>query len=391
MLSPVSRATAAKTVAGAIIVATIAGCGLSLTIALLAVRLDAAGFSARAIGINTAAGGIATLLGAPAIPWTARKIGVSRLLMAALAVGGVTLVGFTLGDSYTLWLALRFMLGLVVTVSFVLSEFWITTWAPDGRQGLAIGLYAASLGAGFAVGPVILAWVGTSGNLPFYVGAALFAAAAGPLALNARGAPPLEVRSRKPLLTVLLEAPAATLAALLQGAIEVAGMSLLPVYALRVGLGVTESALLASLFILGNSALQLPLGVLADRFDRRKLLLGLGLVGFVGAVVLGEAGVAHLRVFEILLLLWGGIVGALYPVGLSQLAAMYRGPDLASANSAFVMAYALGMLAGPPLIGAGLDVSPAGFFWTVAVLLALYLMVAGTHLVYTGRTRRSLS
>jgi hypothetical protein len=38
------------------------------------------------------------------------------------------------------------------------------------------------------------------------------------------------------------------------------------------------------------------------------------------------------------------------------------------------MLYALGMLLGPPIVGAGMDfTSPNGFFFSTALLLALYL------------------
>ncbi len=382
-LRPITEATrSVRTLAGAILVATIVGCGLSLTIALIAVRLDSAGYSARAIGLNTASGGVATLVIAPFIPWCAQKIGVARVLLIALLFGGAALLGFTLTSSYTAWLALRFVVGASVTVMFVLSEFWITTFAPPERGGLWIGIYVASLAAGFAVGPLALVAVGTTGALPFALGGALFIGAAGPLMLNAADAPALKTRSRKTLLTFLREAPVATLAALLHGAIEVAGMSLLAVYALRAGVGIANGALFASLFILGNSALQLPLGLLADRLDRRKLLLGLAAAGFVGAAFLGIVGVGNLVIFEAVLLLWGGCVGALYPVGLGLLGASYRGGDLASANAAFVMTYAVGMLAGPPIIGAGLDaLSPSGFFWSIAAMIALYLVVAVAQIV----------
>ena len=340
-------------------------------------RLDHAGYSARAIGLNTAAGGLATLVIAPLIPWGAQKLGVARVLLVALVAGGLALIGFTLTSSYTAWLALRAVVGASVTVMFVLSEYWITTFAPPERGSLWIGIYVTSLAAGFAVGPLALVVVGTTGALPFLLGGALFIGAAGPLMLNAAYAPALETRSRKTLLTFLRDAPVATLAALLHGAIEVAGMSLLPVYALRAGAGVADGALFASLFILGNSALQLPLGLLADRLDRRKLLLGLATAGLVGATLLGALGVGHLVIFEAVLLLWGGCVGALYPVGLGILGSRYRGGDLASANAAFVMTYAVGMLAGPPIIGAGLDaMSPGGFFWSIAALIALYLAFA---------------
>ncbi len=371
-----------RTVAGAIVVATIVGCGLSLTIALIAVRLDEAGYSARAIGFNTAAGGVATLFAGPFVPLAARRLGVARLLLVSLLVGAVSLALFTVTDDYGAWLVLRFVEGMAVTVMFVLSEFWITTATPEGRRGLAIGIYVTTLAAGFAIGPLVLAVTGTAGNLPFLIAAALFAASTIPLALNARGAPRLEERSGRSLLFFLMAAPAATLAALLHGCIEVAGMSLLPVYALRAGASIAEGALFASLFIVGNSALQLPIGLVADRVDRRGLLVVLALAGLGGAALLAMLGLRSVLLFEVLLLVWGGIVGALYPVGLGELSARFRGADLASANSAYVMTYAAGMLVGPPIIGAGLDwIPPSGFFWAVAGLIALYLVVAAPAVV----------
>ena len=377
---------AARTIVGAIVVATIVGCALSLTIALIAVRLDAAGYSAHAIGLNTAAGGVATLVTAPLIPAAARRLGVARLLLASLLGGAVTLALFIVTENYFAWLALRFVEGVAVTVMFVLSEFWITTASPEGRRGLAIGVYVTTLAGGFAVGPLILAATGTAGDLPFLIAAALFAGSTIPLVLNARGAPRLDERSGRSLLFFVLAAPAATLAALLHGAIEVAGMSLLPVYALKAGATLAQGALFASLFIVGNSALQLPIGLLADRVDRRWLLTGLALVGLGGAALLAGLGLRSVALFEVLLPLWGGIVGALYPVGLGELSARFSGADLASANSTYVMTYAAGMLVGPPVIGAGLDmVPPAGFFLAVMGLIALYLAVAVPPLL-----RRSL-
>ena len=369
--------SAARTLAGAISVATLVGCGLSLTIALLAVRLDGAGYSARAIGLNTAAGGVATLVSAPLIPRVARLVGVSRLLFLSLVLGGLTLLGFTLSDDYTAWLFMRFVEGVAVTVMFVLSEFWITSRAPIGRGGLAIGVYVTMLALGFASGPLILTLVGTAGNLPFHLAAALFFAAALPLMANARDAPALEQRTGRSPMSFLWLAPTATLAGLLHGAIEVAGLGLLPVYVLRSGGGAAQGALFASVFVIGNSILQLPLGLLADRMDRAKLLLGLAVAGLAGALILAFTGIGNPIVFAVILLIWGGIVGAFYPLGLGLLGARFAGPDLASANAGFIMTYAVGMLLGPPIVGAGMDLAPSGFFWVIAALIAAYVLTLG--------------
>lgn len=375
--------------AAAIAMVTIAGCGLSLSVTLIALRLDMAGYAGGAIGLNTAAGGVASLVSAPLIPWLARRMGVARLLLAALGLGGLAMTGFTLVSDYWSWLALRFVTGVSVTVLFVLSEFWINTVAAPGRQGFVIGLYATCLGIGFAAGPAFLALSGTAGSLPFYVGAGLFWAASLPLAFNRRGAPALVETSRRPFWTYLRDAPVATLAGMLHGAIEVAGIGLLPVYALRAGASAAEGALLVSLFVMGNTALQIPLGLLSDRVERGALLMTLAGMALAGALCLAATGLSHLILFETVLLLWGGLAGGLYPVGLAQLGARYRGGDLAGANASFVMAYSFGMLAGPPLAGFGLDLwPPMGFFAAIALLAAVYLIYTMASLLRQGQKAR---
>jgi MFS family permease len=161
---------------------------------------------------------------------------------------------------------------------------------------------------------------------------------------------------------------------LLHGAIETASVGLLPVYALRTGLSPETGALFVTLFALGNVIFQFPVGFASDQMNRAKLLLWLAVLGLCGAIALGLAGPSHFPLFCILLVLWGGIVGSLYAVGLAHLGSRYSGPDLASANAAFVMLYSLGMLGGPPIAGLGMDfISPNGFFFTIAGLLLLYL------------------
>ena len=78
-----------------------------------------------------------------------------------------------------------------------------------------------------------------------------------------------------------------------------------------------------------------------------------------------------------MLFVWGGVVAALYYVGLALLEGSYSGSKLASAHAAFVMLYSAGRLAGAPLVGAGIDIwSPHGFAVTMALLPAIYLAVA---------------
>ena len=359
----------------AIATVSMVGVGLSLTMTLIAVRLGEQGFSARAIGFNTAAAGFATLVSAGFVPGAARRAGVGRLLFAAIILCEFCLASMALTENYWAWLVLRAVFGVGLTVLFVLSEYWINAIAPPHRRGAILGFYAASVALGFAAGPLILTLVGSAGATAFLVAMALFAAAALPIILGSGAAPEIEARSSVPVLGFLLVAPIATLAGLLHGAIETSSMGLLPVYALRSGFSAETGASFVTLFALGNVAFQFPVGYLADKMERGKLLILIALISLAGAIVLAfsQAGGS----FDTLLLVWGGVVGSFYAVALGYLGARYAGAELASANAAFVMLYAAGMLGGPPIAGAGMDaLGPHGFFFTIAALVALYLAVA---------------
>jgi MFS family permease len=363
----------------AISTVSIVGIGLSLTMPLLALRLAEQGYSAWEIGLNPAAAGVATLVGAAFVPSWARLLGVKRLLVLALIVSGASLLAFAGTNDYWAWLALRALFGCALTALFVMSEYWINAIAPPTRRGFVLGLYTTVLAAGFAVGPAILGLVGTSGSAPFMAGIALFAVAAVPVLLGSGSAPSLASAEHAPVLGFLGATPIATFAGLLHGAIETAAMGLLPVYALQAGLGAQTGAFLVSLFALGNVVFQLPIGMASDRLDRRSLLLTLAVLGACGAAVLPLARTIGFSAFCFVLVVWGGIVGSLYAVGLAHLGSRYKGPELASANAAFVMLYSVGMLAGPPVVGIGQDLLvPDGFFYSIALLLVLYL-AAGLH------------
>jgi MFS family permease len=352
---------------------SIVGVGLSLTVALLSVRLEQAGYSAHAIGLNPAAGGLATLAWAPFVPLFAQYIGTRRILLLALVVAAFSLAAFTLTDDYWAWLFIRVIFGATLTTLFVISEYWINAVAPPGRRGIVMGLYTTTLAIGFAIGPLILLVTGIDGSKPFLIGIALIIIGMLPIALT-QSAPQIERQTQIPVSGFLAMAPVATLAALLHGAIETASMSLLPVYALRIHLGVEAGAQLLGLFLLGNILFQIPVGMISDRMDRRKLLLAISLGGCLGALMLPLAAAVSFALFCALLIVWGGIVGSFYAIGLALLGSRYAGAELASANAAFVMFYSLGMLAGPPIAGFGLDlIPPNGFFLAIVILIFPYL------------------
>jgi MFS family permease len=378
MPSTGSRQTTGRarwTIALAILLVAIIGVAMSMTLPLLSLRLDQAGWSGGMIGLNTSFMALATLSLAPFIPGFAKKFGIRALLVTALVTGATATLGFGWAHSVWIWFALRFMLGCSLTVLFILSEFWINAASPDDRRGLIMGIYGTILSLGFASGSLVLQQTGTEGEWPLILGAGIFVLALVPVWMAGRQTPQMDGHAGLGFASLFRSAPVAALAALLFGAVETGAFSVLPVYGHRIGLDDRAAAMQISAVALGNLFFQIPFGLLADRVDKRRLLLLIaGLAGLVTLVIPFLSPLSWLYLGT--LCLWGGVAASLYCVGLALLGAQFHGASLVAANALFVMLYATGQMIGPPLLGWAMDmVNPHGYIWASASLFGLYIAI----------------
>lgn len=387
--APLSDRARVAAIAAAITCVAVVGIGLGLSIPLLSLEMERMGASSTVIGLNTAFAGLASILTVPFVPRLASRVGVLRLLLAAIGLGAALLVGFKLLPELVWWFPLRFLFSSMFGVLFVLSEFWISDAAPHDRRGLVMGIYATVLAVGFAIGPALLMLVGTAGWPPYLAGAALILAAMVPILLARSLSPRIEPGSGQGLLAYIRLVPAATLAALLYGAVETGAFAILPLYGTSVGFDAGTAAGLVSAMALGNVLFQVPVGWLADRVERHYVLLAASVLCGLGAALIPAAS-GSLGLLMALLVVWGGIAGTLYTVGLATLSASVRGPDLVGANTAFVTLYSLGLALGPPMIGAGMDIAkPHGFAWTLCALFVAYAALVARRLVTASGMTRS--
>ena len=357
------------------------GVAIGLGVPLLSIILEQRGHSATAIGFNTAVAGLASIAIAPlAIPIAAR-LGVALTMLVAIAIGASCFAGFYFTDDYWMWIALRALMHVGITLLFILSEFWISASAPPHRRGLVLGIYATVLSLGFAFGPWLFARIGSDGFAPFGVGVGITLLAAIPVLAAWRESPDISGHSGssvgKRFSHYILLVPTATAAVLVFGAVETGGFALFPVYGARLGYSESDSALLLTAIGLGNVLLQVPLGMISDRTrDRRTILAGCAFVGLAGMLALPWLA-ANWHATAAVLFLWGGVVAGLYTIGLAHLGSRLSGRDLASANAAFVFCYGFGMILGPQFIGFGMDLVGAhGFAWSLALFFAAYLVLA---------------
>lgn len=360
------------------------GVGLSIGLPLLAIVLDQRGVSASLIGLNSAVAGVAAIVATPFAVPLARRLGTVGALVAAILAMTVSFVGFYVLHPLWTWFLLRLVFHGALTILFCLSEFWINAAAPSDRRGVALGIYGTMLSLGFTLGPVILSVVGTQGFTPFALTTLIMLLTMLPIIAGRSHQPVVEGKSGGSILMYLWVAPAATFAALVFGAVDSGILSLLPVYGIGVGLSVSTSTFLISALGLGLCVAQIPIGLLADRMDKRLLLFLITLGSLAVALAIPFAN-GNPTALWIGLFAWGALITGLYTVGLALLGARFSGASLASANAAFILLYAVGMLIGPSTMGFGLDIfGPNGIFHVAAGFLTIYAIITVLRLRRDG-------
>ena len=362
--------------AAVIAAATTFGLTYSLTAPLIAMSLMARGYSSLFIGMNAAMHAVGVLLAAPMLPGLAARLGTRQLTVMALAVSAVLLVFFRLWPLVWLWFPLRIALGAAAEVLFVMSETWTNVLSDERSRGRTMAIYTAALSFGMVLGPTLLSELGVS-NRAFTVGAAI---SAGTILFvispwvraPARSAP----EPAQPLKYLRL-APVAIATTVLNAGVETAGLSFIALYATGMGWSEHRAMQLISTLMLGAIVLQLPIGWLADKVDKRRLALTLAWISALTAL-LWPFALQETRLAFVMVFVWGGLFVGIYTVMLTMVGSHFQGNDLVGVYSVMGLAWGAGAMLGPGMAGVAMQGSARfglpGVIAVACTLFGLFMM-----------------
>jgi MFS family permease len=351
---------------------------------LIALTLSRLGYSSFAIGAVTAAGLIAVLLCGPLYPRAIVGLGLRRSIITGTVIAAAILALMPLWPSVPVWWLLRFLSGCALGLVWIASEIWMNSASGVSSRGTVMGIYGTVFSIGIVAGPILLEFTGTRGPRPFWIGAACLLLTLLPLALlrNITGTAQVFTPLRS-LSGALRAAPTVMLAAFVAGLVESADLTLLPLFGTHAGLDERAALLLVAVFMAGNVILQVPIGVLADRYGRQAMLAICALMSTLGPLLLGRSLDTPLLLWP-LLFLWGGTLYAFYSQGVALLGESFAVEHLPSANTLFVMVYCLGGVIGPSAGGIAMDLWP-GRGLPLLLSGAALLMLAGLGATFPAR------
>lgn len=352
------------------------GVNVGLFHPLIALNLEARGHSTTVIGLNAATPFIAAILCAPLLPRLAAGLGLTRVLILAALIDIAAVLGFVVVDHVAGWFVLRFVMGIGMLMHWAGSEIWINAAVTDEHRGKIFGLNGALFSAGMACGPIVLGTVGIGGAAPFLLSAAILAVSGAPLLFAFGCAPEARHERSTNLRAAIRRAPTAMLSGLVQGIVVMALFSQLPIWGVRQGMAEASAIALLTALVIGGAVAPLPIGWLADHVNRRLLLILCGAVLFVMTLLLPLVAANPAALWAVLLV-WGGAGSGLYTLSLVRLGEVFRPEQLGAATSAYVMVTHIGSIAGPVLLGTGMDLWDAPGLVMVTAAAALGLTLFG--------------
>jgi len=352
-------------VAAVIATAAIFGLTYGLTAPLIAANLAARGAGEALIGANAAMHALGVLLIAPVLPRLAVRYGQRGLIVGALLLSAAMLALFPFVPLIWLWFPMRLALGVGAEVLGVLSETWTNDLAEESSRGRTMAVYMAALSLGYAGGPAILSVVGT-GPDAYLIGAVIALVAIVPVVSPWTAAPAkMEPHAASPWRYLRL-APVAMATTILNAGVETAGLSFIALYAGNQGWSEAEAMRLVTALMIGAIVLQLPIGMLADRMNRPRLVMLLAIVSALGALawpfVLANAPLAYATVF-----VWGGVFVGIYTVMLAIVGERFSGAELVGIYAMMGLAWGVGALVGPSSVGLGMQLSRT---WGLPIVVA---------------------
>ncbi len=338
------------------------------------------GFTKQEIGLLGSAHFFGFFIGCWWAPRLMGSIGHSRAFAAFTAAGAISLMAHMLVLDPYAWTLMRVGSGLCVAGCYTVIEAWLQAKVTNETRGRAMGIYrvvdmTGSLGAQMIVG--VLA---PTSYVSYNILAIGCCAALLPITLTKVQQPetPSQPRLRPRLAwdRSPLAAAGVVVAAVSSAAFRMVG----PIYGQEVGLTAGQIAWFLAAFVLGGALAQFPVGWLADKFDRRWVLIWLSVAAMASCgITIVSTGFGTTGVM-LTAALFGLTTFPIYSVAAAHAHDFASAEERVELSAALMFFFAVGAIFAPYLASVLIENFGPG---------ALFLMISAAHgaLVVFGLVR----
>lgn len=362
---------------------SIAICNISngLLGTLLGLRANFEGFDTTTTGYVMSGYFAGFLFSSILTPRLVSRVGHVRVFAALASLTSVApLVHGMMIDPYV-WFAGRMVTGFAFAGIFIIAESWLNDRATNATRGVLLSVYMIVNVGGMGAGPLLLNFSHPMSLDLYVVASVLISVALIPLLLAASPAPAFEEPEKTGIFALYRLAPLGVIGMVIVGMSNGALVGMAAVYADGIGMTIGQVSVLMSLIFLGSVLLQFPIGMISDRFDRRRVIAAVtsaaSVVTGLGALFAVNDPLYTMALFCI----FGGLSFPMYSLCISHAHDRLNTRQMLAASSTLLLAAGIGAMGGPVVASFFLNrIGPTGFLWFFCVVhgalgvFALYRM-----------------
>jgi MFS family permease len=327
----------------------------------------ASGFSTTQIGLLGSAHFAGFFVGCWLAPRMMGGVGHIRAFAAFAAVGAIGAIGHPLHVDPLTWSALRAMTGFAVAGAYTVAEVWINAKVTNETRGRVLGAYrVVDLGASL-LSQVMIGFLEPASYISYNIIAILCCLCLIPLTLTRIPQPETPAAPRLRPIAAIRLSPLAAAGVMISGFTNPSFRMVGPVYGTEIGLTPSQIGIFLGASILGGAAAQIPVGWIADKADRRVVLIAVSVLAV--AVCAGLTWYApggsesYIAAF-----VFGFVTLPLYSLSTAHANDFAQPHEMTELNASLLFLYGIGAIVAPLLASALIEgLGPSALFGMIAV------------------------
>jgi MFS family permease len=337
------------------------GAGLQTT--LLGVRATLEGFATFVTALVMACYYVGMVAGSIAAPAFVHRVGHVRVFAGVTSIASAAVLLHSLFVHPWSWALLRAASGFSFACIYVVAESWLNGHADNRTRGGLLSLYMVVLYLGLGFGQFLMNLGEPDGSLLFIVVAVLISAAVVPMAFTTHTAPEFRFPQRAPVRELARLSPLGIAGVVFSGATTGTVFSLGAVYAAGEGLATSRIAVFMACGIFAAVVMQLPLGRLSDRIDRRSVLAAMS--GFAAAAAIAALVVVHVSMplFFAAAALCAGLSMSTYSLAIAHVNDHLPPAQIVAASGTLILVNGAGAVLAPMIVGAAMQWTANGAYF----------------------------
>ncbi len=340
---------------------------------LIPVRAHLEGFSNLALGVIGSFYFAGFVLGCYAGPRLLARVGHSRTFGIGAGISAATILLQSMFVSEPVWILMRGAFGVAAACIYMVIESWLNDQATNENRGRVFSLYLTVNFSSIIVGQMLFGTGRPTSYVLFSTAAIFYALSLIPMGLTRLPQPQAaHVPVLRPLRLYGI-APVGVMGCIAVGFANSAVWTLAPVYAQAHGLNKGWIAVFMSVFTFGGAIVQLPLGRLSDRMDRRYIIAFVCVAAAGIAIALATFGGAHRWTVLPLIGCFGMVALPLYGLSVAHSNDRIPRSEFVETSATLLLINSLASVLGPTVaaLAMGRFGTQALFFYTATIHVAM--------------------